>query len=88
MLERACRRVATEVHVVTTWRNFAETLDRLEQSSLAPDLVILGDPFAARAECEEAVLRRFPSARVVRLPARLDAGLLAARCLRQLEQAA
>ena len=82
-LEHACRCVATDVHVVASWRKFKETLDGLEQLRLAPDLVILGHAFANRDDSEAFVLHRFPEARIVRLSARTDGGLLAASLLRQ-----
>ena len=87
-LERACRCVATDVHVVASWRNFADVLDRLEELRLPPDLVILGDAFSNHSECEALIMRRFPSARVIHLPTRNDGSLLAARLLRQLDRAA
>src|SRR5688572_17697195 len=77
-LERACWCVATDVHVVASWRKFSEVLDELEDRALAPDLVILGDAFSHREESEAEVLSRFPSARVVRLPNRVNGALLAA----------
>ncbi len=86
-LERACRCVATDVHVVASWRRFAETLDGLEQLRLPPDLVILGDTFASHGESEAIVHERFPAARVLRLPARDDSDLLASRLLGNLDRA-
>lgn len=81
-LARACRCVATDVHVVATWRNFVEVIDHLDRLALPPDMVILGDPFSNRAECETMVRTRFPQARVFHLPARKDGGRIAARLLR------
>jgi hypothetical protein len=66
-LARAWRRVALEVHVASSWRSFNELLDGLEQLRLVPDIVVLGDGFAAGRDGEALVKERFPSSRVLRL---------------------
>jgi hypothetical protein len=66
-LARAWRRVALEVYVASSWRAFSDLLDGLEQLRLTPDLVVLGDGFAATRDSESLVRDRFPTSRVLRL---------------------